>query len=97
LRASEDNISSAAQGQIRNVIADLSFDLSPVLRHAHVELSGALGDRAMLPQPRPPLAVYELRLRLNQQFPRDDGVPDAISERHGHGFVLDPNPGGQVG
>src|SRR5262249_28857491 len=72
-------------------------NLSAILCHSHIELRGALRDRAVLAQPGKPLAVRHLSPALDKQFAGRDGVLEAILECVGDGGVLGPDARCQLG
>jgi hypothetical protein len=56
--------------------------------HPDIALNAELGAVAMVAQPGQPLAMFELRLGLNKQLARCDGVANAILERGAYRLML---------
>src|SRR5262249_9675763 len=98
LRTSDDSANMAAASlSVRSAAPSLILASISAICHSHIELRGALRDRAVLAQPGKPLAVRHLSPALDKQFAGRDGVLEAILECVGDGGVLGPEARCQLG
>jgi hypothetical protein len=78
------------------IVADLSFDLRAVGGQPHMQSGGSLGYLA-IHQPWQPLAMFQLRFRLDQHLASGDGMSQPALHRGVAGFVFGPDPGREIG